>query len=233
MFVLDVISLIAIVVLIVCWLYYRFVRRYRYTIWTKAPKLLRAKRHFETLFREANGFAVSKAERDRLGLLEDHFTYGEVTFLSFAAALQIVRPKVGEAYYDLGSGSGKALFIVALLYDLKKICGIEYFSDLCQQSEALREKFYQLTKRPRNIHIVNSDFFKCDYSDADIIFVNATCFNNSDWLRIVSCLEHLKKGARVIVATKSIASDHYRLIDRRLRQMSWGQCTTSIYLKDR
>ena len=58
---------------------------------------------------------------------QTEFTYGEVLFCYFIPLLNLVSPKPGEIFWDLGSGTGKALAIAALAFPfLKKVCGVEY-----------------------------------------------------------------------------------------------------------
>ena len=57
--------------------------------------------------------------------------YGEITFESFAIALEKIKKRYdglkekGGKFYDLGSGTGKPVFAAALLHDFEKVTGIE------------------------------------------------------------------------------------------------------------
>ncbi|CAB1109286.1 unnamed protein product [Ectocarpus sp. CCAP 1310/34] len=79
-----------------------------------------SKRLYESLFvglSLAEGKSLSKAERRRKGLMDNRaLIYGEVDFASFATILReigaLTETKIGEIFYDLGSGTGKALYVV-------------------------------------------------------------------------------------------------------------------------
>ena len=80
------------------------------------------------------GSAASKAYRvqnDLEGVA--NFTYGEVEFLYFYALLEIVEPKAGEVFWDLGCGTGKPSIIAGLCYpELKRVKGVEFCDNLAE-----------------------------------------------------------------------------------------------------
>jgi hypothetical protein len=53
-------------------------------------------------------------------------TYGEVASDGFAEILALAEPQPGEAFIDLGSGSGKAVVLAAALYPFSKAVGVEF-----------------------------------------------------------------------------------------------------------
>ncbi|CAN0106555.1 unnamed protein product, partial [Hapterophycus canaliculatus] len=77
-------------------------------------------RLFESLFAGlslSEGKSLSKAERRRKGLMNDRsLIYGEVDFASFATILRevaaLAESKPGGVFYDLGSGTGKGVYVV-------------------------------------------------------------------------------------------------------------------------
>lgn len=44
------------------------------------------------------------------------FTYGEVLFHYFIPLLELVKPKKGEIFWDLGCGGGRPVAIAALYF---------------------------------------------------------------------------------------------------------------------
>jgi hypothetical protein len=53
-------------------------------------------------------------------------TYGEVASDGFAEILALAEPQPGEAFIDLGSGSGKAVVLAAALHPFSKAVGVEF-----------------------------------------------------------------------------------------------------------
>lgn len=196
-----------------------------------------------TLYRGINADSLSKNERKRLGLKEDAYIYGEIDFLSFILILDKIKPQPGEVFYDLGSGSGKAVFTAALCYDMSKACGIELLPGLCKLAnmqinkartllslidKKLTETFlHQLS----TIEFINSDFLNCDLSDGGIIFINATCLSYYTWEALVEKLKELRPGARIISTTKKIQNEQFEVLYQYQELMSWGMNSVNIYRK--
>jgi SAM-dependent methyltransferase len=198
---------------------------------------------FNALFQGFDAASVSKAERKRLRIDSDEFVYGEIEFPSFIAILESVEPKEYENFYDLGCGTGKAVFAASLCYDFDKTVGIELLPGLYnianRQVENLQRiiavhgpKFaasYQ--NKINNISFINDDILNCDISDADIVFINATCFNPTTWVAIVQKLLELKVGTRVIMTTKRLDNEAFRTIYNSQYLMSWGMNSVNAYEK--
>lgn len=198
---------------------------------------------FNTLFHGIDASSISRAERTRLKIDSDEFVYGEIEFPSFIAILESIEPKPYEHFYDLGCGTGKAVFAAALCYDFDKTCGIELLPGLYnianRQIENLKRiiavhgpKFaasYQ--NKINNISFINDDILNCDLTDADIIFINATCFNPTTWVAIVQKLLQLKVGTRVIMTTKRLENNAFRTLYNSQYLMSWGMNSVNAYEK--
>ena len=75
------------------------------------------------------------------GVFRDGIQYGEVSAASFARCLEWVTPVAGEVFYDLGSGTGKAVLTAAALHPLAATCGIEIQPRLHEAALAARRAF--------------------------------------------------------------------------------------------
>lgn len=205
-------------------------------------KILAAENILSALFGNINYTAISKAERERLQITEDAFVYGEIEFLSFIILLHKANPKPQEIFYDLGSGSGKAVFTAALCFELVSY-GIEYLpalDALCNQKlEELKNRIEvsgsefskTLLKSANYIKFLNQDFLECDFNNANIIFLNATCCSFTTLEALFTKFQRLKKGCRIIIVTKRIPLDNFQIIYEGKIPMSWGSATVRIYLK--
>jgi hypothetical protein len=91
------------------------------------------------IYRDIHGIQISRDRRDHL-IDEKHLTYGEVRIDSFDQALNLASRYVkcgNAAFYDIGSGTGKAVFCAAYNTHITftKACGIELVPELCQASQ--------------------------------------------------------------------------------------------------
>lgn len=190
----------------------------------------------DKLYKDVNGMEISLAERERLKTDDPSFTYGEITFPSIATSLAIVDPKPGEVFYDLGAGAGKAVFCAALLNDWKKCYGIEFLPALHECTKTLLDKLRNMPEAQQyfpqilqHIEFIQSDILKTNFSDADVVYMNATAFAPDMWESLIPKLEALKSGARIIVLTKRLKKDKFELLQETSLPMSWGMNSVMIY----
>lgn len=194
------------------------------------------------LYKGVNASAASRKDRKRLNLQEDAFIYGEIAFLSFFNILTKVNPQPDDIFYDLGCGSGKALYTAALYFPFTKVNGIELLPALCKKAIARKEKINQLLQKEpyqnltfltnlSSIHIIQDNFLNQDFSDGTIIFINATCLSYQTWQQLLDKFQQLKPGAKVIVTSKKIENPQFRLISQSLELMSWGVNSVNVYTK--
>jgi len=198
----------------------------------------KAKAIFNSLFEEVDGYKISFEGKRKLSYFDKSLTYGEILFDSFYEMLKKVQPKAGEAFYDLGSGTGKAVFATHLLFPFSKTVGIEIIPELYYASKNILEK-YEKEIRPKileknnqqRIDFILGDFLKINFFDADVVFVNSTCFQNE----LINLLEdyffYLKKGVRIIMLTKGLTAKSFYLIDSLTYKQSWGETTVNFYVK--
>lgn len=196
-----------------------------------------------TIFQSVKSTNISIKDREKLKIEDDAFIYGEIDFLSFMFILDKIKPQVGEVFYDLGSGAGKAVFTAALNYDLSRSVGIELLPGLSLKSKELIKEARSIvklqlassgdlySKRIDSIEMINADLLKSDCTDADIIFVNATCFSETTWEKLLEKFMALKTGCRIITTSKTIWNPSFQLLESELELMSWGMNSVYIYKK--
>jgi hypothetical protein len=63
------------------------------------------------------------------------------------------------------------------------------------------------TKREAAIVFLNGDTTAIDWSDADVAFAHATCFDDKLMSQVVTCAERMKPGSFFISVTKRY--DHF------------------------
>lgn len=167
------------------------------------------------------------------------FIYGEIDFLSFFTILERTSPSTQDVFYDLGSGSGKAVLSVALFFNVKKSVGIELLPPLFEQSnrqlEKIIQRFQQLDvekeylPQMERVQFINDSFLKYDLVDADIIYVAATCLTNATWNELISKMSRLKPGSRIIVTSRTIDHEQFESTYQGIELMSWGLSPIRIY----
>lgn len=196
----------------------------------------RAKTIAGILYQDSNGYSVSRLGKEAAGLTEDKaFTYGEIAFDTFPQILAHANATPGT-FYDLGSGTGKAVIITALLGAFKKVRGIELVPELVEESNRILTRFttgiapLMATEEPvPDVAIIQSDFFLYDWSDADCVFVQGTCMPNDIIKQLTKKFEALKSGTKIIIASSFLPSSILRLVETINYKLGWGEATIYFY----
>eukprot|EP01033_Poteriospumella_lacustris_P004400 gene4400-3139_t len=192
---------------------------------------------YDDLFSDTSlevGKTLSKRERETKELNhEKSLIYGEVEFASFYRILRKINPAPGGVFYDLGSGTGKAVFAARLTRDFDRCIGIEILSSLHFAAEAVVRRynehfqsFLSLSEK-QHVSVFEGSFCDFDWSDGDLVFANSTCFSDELMNQVSQLAGRLKPGAIVVTFTKGLNSDRFELLERRRYLMSWGPATES------
>lgn len=185
---------------------------------------------YQQLYEHTNGFALSKQARERNDALE--YTYGEINFISFIALLSLAKPSKNTLFYDLGSGTGKAVLACAMVFKVQKSCGIELFAELHQAALEQKTRLNALPdyqSQANSIHFIHSNFLDINFNDATLIMINATAFFGETWLALNLKLEQLPTSVIVITTSKKLSSPAFSLIKTTVVEMSWGYVKAYIY----
>jgi len=179
--------------------------------------------HYQPLYQDIDGFKLSQQARARVNAID--YTYGEIEFISFVALLSLVKPNINTVFYDLGSGTGKAVLACAMVFNVRKSCGIELFEALHHTALNQKKKLQQLPgyqKQASNLYFIHANFLHCDFSDATIIFINATAFFGDTWIAIQQRLFQLEQSTIIITTSKKLPANQFVLIKETNVRMSWG-----------
>lgn len=196
--------------------------------WRRSLHLDQHEACFLKLFNDVNGFLLSKDARRSHDAME--YTYGEIEFNSFIALISLTHPTSETIFYDLGSGVGKAVIACAMVYPVKKSCGIELFpllhqAALTQQKRLQRIPAYQTA----NISFICTNFLHSDFQDATHIFINSTALFGESWQQLCEHLATLASETWIITTSKSLPATHFNLLYKTLISVSWGRVHAYIH----
>lgn len=184
----------------------------------------------EQLYAQINGFHLSQLARQFNDAPE--YVYGEIEFLAFVALLSLVHPSNNTVFYDLGSGTGKAVLACAMVFPVRKSCGIELFSNLhnaavLQQKKLAAQCSYK--DKASRIQFIKGNFLTTDIQDATLIFVNASGFFGETWQNITDHISQAKHCNTIITTSKKLLSSNFRVIKETKVMMSWGVVSAYIH----
>ena len=191
--------------------------------WYKSLSINKHLVYFQHLFSDIDGFLLSRQSRALNNAIE--YTYGEIDFISFTALLSMAKPDCNTVFYDLGSGTGKAVLACAMVFNVKKSCGIELFNLLHQTALKQQHRLQKLpdyVDKTNVLYFINADFLHVDLSDATLIFINATAFFGETWVAVNQHLKQMPTGTIIITTSKRLFADAFSVIKVTSVQMSWG-----------
>lgn len=190
------------------------------------------------------GKEASNREREERHLTNRSMNYGEIEFKAFLDILNELRrlgvETRGKTFWDLGSGTGKALVCARLASDFGRVCGVELLKSLVSKAttavDRLHDQYlHDLVCRDRVEHSEGS-LLETQWGDGDVIFCNSTAFDR-DLMGKMSrkagtCM---KKGAVFITFTKALhdydAQKKFEELSRTRMKMSWGPATVIYHMK--
>ena len=161
------------------------------------------------------------------------YTYGEIDFISFIALLSLTNPDPRTVFYDLGSGTGKAVIACAMVFNVKSY-GIEIFPQLHHAAQKQQQRLQETADysfNANNIHFINMDFLDADLHNSTLIFINATALFGETWAALNQRLKHVKKNTTIITTSKRLLSDDFVIRKITPVQMSWG--IVNAYIQQR
>ncbi|DBA01371.1 TPA: hypothetical protein N0F65_001610 [Lagenidium giganteum] len=195
---------------------------------------------------------TSRKERKANQYISLTLVYGEIRFESFRVVIDSVKRwyrilgKPGGTFLDIGSGSGKAVFAATLAHDFDACFGIEILRglyeisvDVAQQWEKRIKKQYPLSiqKKRTRIAFTHGDALEHEWPpNADIVFMNSTCFGEVLLRDLTRKLNgYCKPGTIVISATHPLPTDVQNgfevLTCMKVAQDTWGDATWFIQRK--
>ena len=178
---------------------------------------------------------LSREERTRDNLQTTSLTYGEIDYRSFFKIMKRLGPCRDLTFYDLGSGTGRAIVEARLMADFKSCRGIEILNGLHLAAAKIVEEFSEDSHKENlayahenDMNVVEGSILDLDWSDGDIVFANSTCFNLELIDQISILGEKLRPGSIFITFTKGLTSEAFELLDKSRLKMSWGPATVYI-----
>lgn len=200
--------------------------------WQKSLNLQKHSHAFHQLYQSSNGFLLSQKARREHDLIE--YTYGEIEFFSFIALLSLINPDENTVFYDLGSGTGKAVLACSMVFPVRKSIGIELFPELylhaCKQAAHLvTMKHYE--NQAKKIKFILGDFLEVHLKDATLIFINATAFFGSTWNKLGAIVNELPQLNTIITTSKPLSCSNFGVLKQTKVQMSWGVVSAYIHTR--
>ena len=172
----------------------------------------------------------------------NNFVYGEVVlepFFEFVSrSSELCTPtKETKKYYDLGSGSGKSVFIAALTGKFSFAGGCEILKCLHGVATTVVEDYKQIIepmmkrsnsnrKMKTELRVDLNDIFSPEcvrmWSQCEYVFCNCLTWEDEQMESLARAAEHLKEGSIFVTVLLPLPSDKFEVIAEEECLFSWG-----------
>ena len=186
-------------------------------------------------FGKIDAYAIareSKRQQRAKGVYTDGLQYGEVDLQAFATALGWCKPRPGEKFVDLGSGSGKAVLAAAALHPFSSATGIELVPQLHDTAVEALGRCETSLLQTKDVHFTCADALDFVWTDHDVVFVSITCFTDEMVARVERDAVKLRPGARMLVTSRALnCGPLLRLLHRE--KLTYGRGTLTFLAYER
>jgi SAM-dependent methyltransferase len=183
---------------------------------------------------------LSRQERTVLNIINPSLMYGEVDVLGMSRILfgKHITLRKGGVFYDLGSGTGRAVIASALLHNWERVWGIEILDSLSRLAGGVLDN-YDLKVRDlredgvteQKIGFTRASLLDVNWCDGDVVFMSSTCFDKALMDSVRERAKGMKVGSYLISVTKRLKSPHFKLVGSQLVKQSWGEATCHIQVR--
>jgi hypothetical protein len=152
----------------------------------------------------------------------------------------------GRVFWDLGSGTGKAVMAAGLCRHFAHVRGIELLPCTAGIAAVLVEDFARdvlpgarAASNPlRSVAVECGDFFSPHtlhaWAAGDFVFCNCVTWDDATMMRLSAAAEGLRPGAVFVTVLCPLSSDKFEVVDEVELPFSWGsvECVVHRRLTD-
>ncbi len=206
---------------------------------------LNAESIFQQLYKDLSlDFIQATSTNERKGLCYNSSTlsYGDIEFSELVKLFQELE-KLGfrcdrhSHFVDIGCGAGKPIFAAALLQNFTRCTGIEILSGLHSICEQNAVKWNRLCTKLRlkkklliDVDFICGDALEVNWSDADLVFIHGTCFNEAMVNKLFHLTDCLKPHSFVVSISVPLVCPHLHLLHVINHViLSWGISCAYVY----
>lgn len=180
-----------------------------------------ARQALRRLYRERDGFSVSKRSESVVSKARSSAMYGEIMPTATMRLIEYLDLERDDALYDLGSGVGKLVLLAAMTTQAKCV-GVELVEPRYRLAvEALEEARREKLVRARHVEMVHADFMRVDLTDATVIYTCSTAFPPSFMRRLTRHLASLREGLTLVSLQDLDPNPWFVEVDVLRLDMSW------------
>ena len=174
-----------------------------------------------------------------------HEAYGEITIRGMRELEPRLGPREGDVFYDLGSGTGKAVIQAALEWPVERAVGVELSPSRNGIGEVAMSRAEPLLQQ--RVQLRQGDIIACEgCEDASLVYVASLLFDEPFMqrlgarlsslpkLRTLATLKRFPEGALMgfSEAAENAAPDDDEEVRRERVEVTWGAARVYVYERE-
>lgn len=154
-------------------------------------------------------------------------TYGEITPQGVNNLVSYFKKYFNKdaVFYDLGCGLGKMVMHLGLMYDLKKVCGIEYSKERyrgCIETQQLH------CSELSHVSFINDSYYNIELSDATIIYWDNTAITPDSGNKLI---EKIPIGC-LVIHKREIDDHQFHVVSDENFLTTYGTKSINFFIKE-
>lgn len=180
-------------------------------------KFLKADISLRLMYLFHNPYKISKRFLMNKGA-KDIYSYGETPVTSMDLIAKQCHITSKDTLYELGAGRGRNCFWLNTVLGCS-VVGIEYIPEFVERADLIVKKL-----KMEHIKFVLADMLKADLSDATVIYLYGTCFDDSAIKKLAVKFAKLPKGTKIITVSYPLTdyAPSFELMKRFSVPYTWG-----------
>lgn len=170
-------------------------------------------------------YAIHKKFLQRQGA-EDIYTYGETPLTTLDKISQKVGLTSQDAVFDLGCGPGRTSLWLHSFISCRVI-GIEQIPIFVERAQSVAQRF-----NLKGIEFHLGDIRDFDYSDASVIYLYGTCFDEEFLAPLIEKMRRLGKDSKIITVSYSLneftSEPYFEVIKQFPARFTWGEAMVFV-----
>lgn len=167
-----------------------------------------------------NPFSISKRFLQKRGEV-DVYAYGETPLTTLDLIAKECALTSEDRVYELGCGRGRTCFWLEAFLGCQ-VVGIEFIPDFVERAHRIQRKI----PNSRVLFRVQ-DMLESDLSDATVIYLYGTCYDDAFLHKLTTKFKQLKSGTRIISVSYPLnefsGDDSFEVMKRFPALFTWGE----------
>jgi SAM-dependent methyltransferase len=193
----------------------------------------------DELYEPVDGYGIARDVRKKMredGNIAESVSlqYGEIDLQSFKSLLldlPIADDAENLTIVDIGSGTGKPVFVAALHQAVAKSVGIEIVPELHMAAEDVKSKLPQWVEN--KCKLIKGDLFQHEqvWLDANVVYCPCTCFTEDMIKSLDDALSKTQPGTIVITTTRLLTNKDLRKKSTKRYRYKRGSLDFHVYVR--